>query len=86
MLIEPILFYLKLRKDLEAFGFKVNPYYPCVANNMIQDKQMTIIWHANDPTVSHADKDIVDSFVQWNRETYENITKLNTSRGKYIII
>ena len=46
---------------------------------MIQDKQMTINWHADDLTVSHADKDIVDSFVQWTRETYEYITKLKPS-------
>ena len=32
--------------------------------------------------MSHADKDIVDAFIQWTNETYEGITKINTSRGK----
>ena len=42
ILIESLLFYQKLRNYLEAIGIKVNPYDPCVANNMIRDKQMTI--------------------------------------------
>jgi len=29
------LFYKKLRKDLERYGFVINPYDPCVANAMI---------------------------------------------------
>ncbi len=28
---ESLLFYRKLRKELEDFGFTVNPYDPCVA-------------------------------------------------------
>jgi hypothetical protein len=27
-----LLFYKKLKKDLESIGFKINPYDPCVAN------------------------------------------------------
>ncbi len=27
-----LLFYLKLRLELEAYGFEVNPYDPCIAN------------------------------------------------------
>ena len=30
-----LMFYQKLRKDLEDQGFEVNPYDPCVANKMI---------------------------------------------------
>ena len=60
-------------KDLEYIGFKVNPYDPCVDNNMIRDKQLTITWNVNDPKVSHADKYIVDAFIQWTNETYEYI-------------
>ena len=28
-------FYKKLKKDLEAYGFVINPYDPCVANSMM---------------------------------------------------
>lgn len=40
MLQSAILFYKKLRKDLEGIGFKFNPYDPCVANKMAAGKQM----------------------------------------------
>ena len=29
-----LLFYRKLRGELEAYGFKINPYDPCVGNKM----------------------------------------------------
>ena len=30
-----LLFYRKLRRGLEAYGFKINPYDPCVGNKMV---------------------------------------------------
>ena len=30
-----LLFYTRLRKDLENMGFGINPYNPCVANMMV---------------------------------------------------
>ena len=30
-------------------------YDPCVENKMINDKHMTVVWHADDLMVSHAD-------------------------------
>ena len=33
-----LLFYEKLVGDLEAYGFKINPYNPCVASKMIGRK------------------------------------------------
>ena len=43
-----LLFYQKLRKELEAYGFVVNPYNPCVANKDVGDgEQMTVIWHVD---------------------------------------
>ena len=32
MLCSALLFYFELVKDLEAYGFKINPYDPCVVN------------------------------------------------------
>jgi hypothetical protein len=44
-----LLFYRKLRKEMEDYGFKVNPYDPCVANKVTEcGKQMTVIWHVDD--------------------------------------
>ncbi len=41
-----LLFYRKLRLELEAYGFEVNPYDPCVANlESPGGEQLTVIWH-----------------------------------------
>ena len=48
-----LLFYQKLVKDLEAEGFELNPYDLCVANKMINNKQMTLTWHVDDMKISH---------------------------------
>jgi hypothetical protein len=51
-----LLFYRKLRKELEDYGFEINPYDPCVANRVRRitecGKQMTVIWHVDDLMVS----------------------------------
>ena len=51
-----LLFYRKLRKELEVYGFVVNPYDPCVANMMMKDgKQLTVVWHVDDLMASCKD-------------------------------
>ena len=55
MLKSALLFYKKLRKDLESAGFEINQYYPYVANKMINGNQMTIVWHVDDLNISHQD-------------------------------
>eukprot|EP00804_Cyclotella_cryptica_P005141 CCRYP_018676-RA/>CCRYP_018676-RA protein AED:0.47 eAED:0.17 QI:0/0/0/0.75/0.33/0.25/4/0/800 len=55
LLRSALLFYLKLRRDLEAFGFVVNDYNPCVANKIVNGMQMTVMWHVDDLKVSHRD-------------------------------
>ena len=43
MLRAALLFYKRLRSDLENLGFEVNPYDPCVANKTVNGSQMTIL-------------------------------------------
>jgi len=62
MMVSSLLFYRKLRKDLEQLGFKINPYDICVANKLINRKQLTILWHVDDLKISHKDKKVVDQF------------------------
>jgi len=43
-----LLFYRKLRKELEDYGFEINPYDPCIPNKMTTSrKQMTLVWHVD---------------------------------------
>ena len=63
LLRSALLFYRKLRGELEAYDFVINPYDPCVANKMVNGKQMTVVWHVDDLKVSHVDKAEVTKFV-----------------------
>ena len=36
-----LVFYKKLRKDLEAYVFVINTYYQCVSNTTVDGHQMT---------------------------------------------
>ena len=55
MLKSALQFYKKFRSDIEEYGFKVNPYNPCVANADLNGHQMTVTWHVDDLKVSHKD-------------------------------
>ena len=51
-----LLFYRKLQRELEDYGFTVNPSDPCVANKMTEyGLQLTVIWHVDDLMSSCAD-------------------------------
>ena len=40
-----LIFWRKFTKQLIEWGFTVNPYDWCVANNQVQGSQLTITWH-----------------------------------------
>ena len=77
-----MLFYKKLVADLKEEGFVVNRYDPCVANKMVNGKQLTLTWHVDDVKASHKDKKVIDDFVQWIRDKYEDVTPVKPSQGK----
>jgi len=70
MLKSALLFYRTLVADLMAEGFTLNPYDPCVANKLIDGKQMTVIWHVYDLIVSHVDPAAVTKFLNWLKARY----------------
>ena len=59
LLKSALLFYKKLRGELEDMMFEVNPYDPCVANGT----QMTVCWHINDLNIGHKDPMEVSKFI-----------------------
>ena len=82
-----LLFYRKLRRDLESIDFKVNPYDPCVANKIVNGSQMTICFHVDDCKLSHMDSKCNDAMIDWLRDKYESIFEdgtgaMKVSRGK----
>ena len=46
-LTTPILWYQLFSDTLISKGFTINPYDLCVANKIVNDKQLTICWYAD---------------------------------------
>ena len=65
-----LLFYGKLVGDLEAYGFEINPYDPCVANMEVGGSQMTIVWHVDDLKVSHSNAFEITKLAGYLDNTY----------------
>ena len=84
MLQASLLFYKKLRKDLEEIGFKINPYDPCVANRIVSGKRHTITWHVDDLKSSHEDQKVNDEFHKWLEMKYgdKKLGRVRATRGK----
>ena len=74
-----LLFYRKLVGEIVEKGFELNPYDPCVANKIVNGKQMTITWHVDDLKISHVDATKVTAVIEWFKTIYGNV---RVSRGK----
>ncbi len=82
MLQSALLFYQKFKADIEEYGFKLNPYDPCVANKMVNGKQLTITWHVDDLKASHVDSAVLEEFVKWLESKYgSKVNKVKVHRG-----
>ena len=66
-----LLFYLKLRADLKEHGFSMNEYDPCVANKMVNRKQMTVTWHVNNLKAYHEDDFELTKLVMFLERRYD---------------
>ena len=76
------LFWCDLSKELSKMGFTTNPYDPCVANKMVNNKQCTIIWHVDDLKISHAEESVVKSVVSELTKRYGKVKSLTVNSGK----
>jgi Reverse transcriptase (RNA-dependent DNA polymerase) len=73
-----LLWYNLFVSTLKDMGFTINPYDPCVANKMIDDKQCTICWYVDDLKISHIDAAVVTGVV---KEIEEKYGKMVVTRG-----
>jgi hypothetical protein len=86
-MVASLLYYRKFTKSLTEIGFELNPYDPCVANKVIEGKQMTICFHVDDCKLSHRQPKVMDKMIKWLRQEYESIFEdgsgaMTVSRGK----
>ena len=58
-----LLFYEKLVGDLEAYGFRINPYNPFVSNKMLGGRHLTVCWHMDDLNISCVDANEVKKMI-----------------------
>jgi hypothetical protein len=56
--------------NLEDDRFVINTYDPCVANKMVNGKQMTVCWHVDDLKVSHVNPGEITIFGEWLNASY----------------
>ncbi|CAJ1929599.1 unnamed protein product [Cylindrotheca closterium] len=82
MLQLSLLFYNQFQSDLEAKGFVFNPYDPCVANKVVDEKQHTIRFHVDDLMSSHMDPKVNDKFAKWLNMRYGLIKACIIVRGE----
>jgi hypothetical protein len=86
-MVASLLYYRKFAKSLTDIDFIINPYDPCVANKIIDGKQMTICWHVDDLKASHVKVKVMNRMIKYLRQEYESIFEDGTgamvvSRGK----
>ena len=78
-----MLFWKNLTGSLQEWGFTINPYDWCVANKMVNNKQITVVWHVHDLKISHVDADVVTTFIKTLSKRYgSNDAPLTIKRGK----
>ena len=82
MLEAGLLWYRKLKADLEEQGFVFNDYDPCVANRIVEDKQHTVRFHVDDVLSSHVDEKVNDRFAIWCQEKYGSLKEVEIRRGQ----
>ena len=67
-----LLFYKAFRQNMEAKGFEINAYDWCTANKLINGKPMTIVWHVDDVKASHAEKEVLEEYIEYLRSIYDD--------------
>jgi hypothetical protein len=72
-MVASLLYYHKCVKSLTDVGFIINPYNTCVANKIIEGKQMTICFHVDDCKLSHRKKKFMDTIIESLHEEYKSI-------------
>ena len=55
MLVAYLLWYNKFHSDIEEISYELNPYDPCVDNQMVKNKQHAASLHVDDLMISYID-------------------------------
>jgi hypothetical protein len=72
-MVASLFYYRNFVKRLTDIGFIINPYNPCVANKIIEGKQMTTCFHVDNFKLSHRKNKVMDTMIEYLRQEYESI-------------
>ena len=78
------LFWEKLSRKLQEWGYEFNPYNACVMNKTVNDKQCTVVWHVDDIKVSYEDPKVIDEFIHKMEEEFRKEAPLTKTREKIL--
>ena len=70
-----LILYINFFENLKSIGFRLNPYNPCVANNIVYGAHPTVVWHVDNLKVSHIYVGVVTRMAAWLKKTYECLFK-----------
>ena len=87
-MVAALLYNKKFVKSLTNKGFKLNLYNGCVANKVVDGKQLTICFHVDDCKILHKSTKVVDNVIVWLQSEYESIFEdglgaMKVHRGKH---
>ena len=72
-MLDSLLYNKKFGKTPKRNGFQLDPYYPCVENRLVNNKQQTICFHVEDFKISHQDSKANEEFINTFRDEYESL-------------
>ena len=72
-MVVSLLFYKNFVTSLKKQRFELNPYDPCVANETVDGKVLTVCFHVDDNKISHVSEKVVDATIEWLRAEYKVI-------------
>ena len=64
-MVASLLYYRKFTKSLTSIGYDTNPYYPYVANKVINGSQMIICFHVDDCKLIHSERKSDNIIIKW---------------------
>jgi hypothetical protein len=87
-IVAALLYYKKMVKSLTKQRYKINLYYVCMANKVVNGKQVTICFHIDDCKISHKSSAIIDDMIAWLRTECKSIFedglgKMEVHSGKF---
>ena len=83
-MVASLLYYKKFVKKLKSTGLQLNPYYPCVLNCLVEDKQQTIWFEVDNCKLIHQDSKVNYEFINTFRGEYESVFENGYGKIKVI--